>query len=714
MKKVYFLLLFLIFTVDSWSQSQRRSLLIQTPSIAQIESTSCWAASMEMALKSFDKNAWYNQKRSRLLSPLTFNKLLDSLKQVNRFGSFKVSTTMKSDDVRILKGRRYDIVEADSLPWVNFQDNFELSKSPMIFWKKFGTANGQYHVNIFRGYEHTKLQANQMRFIFVNDPWPNIQEGKKGGANYILTYEFYKKKPIALPVSRLPNNAEFPNMAVLYDFKLPPKTTTFYQSNSSNWDNRKYANIVSKFSTEPTTPKIIEQANKTLSHVQTSASDSLLEYTKITKTSTQVDVNSILKVVTFFLVDNDVRDTLTTSTSKITFDKYKLFDGYTTLFEDAPSYLVTLKTNNKPSTVIAVEATDKKELYTTRIERFNTSVAAVVARVVNLAANNPNLPQSFEAIKTAYFYRSYNEANDFIILEQQGQSNPLVLIDLSKGMDLFDEPTKDSIQTDNFNFRTRILEGENLDKMKLYLATTTKSCENDCKYKISEAGMSMIDACQKLISKSDSTASYIQNDGSIYLTCRNFKIPAKYLYSDLRKDGLISIFANYAPNIEGKDSYFNFQWVPSYTQNDYDVFKANNCSTCLPKPPMNYPYPSGSENAVYELIFVPVQSYKMLRSNSHKNEYPNWARLKNVAIRPSDMETIENPRLEASDGYFNMSEGEQKYLSQYKADLPIYPIKGILSSKGVVCDVILKDSGKRVQCYVLNSYDSALLWQEEK
>ena len=81
----------------------------------------------------------------------------------------------------------------------------------------------------------------------------------------------------------------------------------------------------------------------------------------------------------------------------------------------------------------------------------------------------------------------------------------------------------------------------------------------------------------------------------------------------------------------------------------------------------------------------------MLGKFEYISDSLNWVKLKIKAIYPANIKQIGNPRLESFNGYLNTDGGEKNLLNNYSS---------IMSSKGIICDVLLKD-GTMIQCYVL-------------
>jgi hypothetical protein len=224
--------LFFILICFNISGQQRKSVLLKTSNVGQIATESCWAASTQMLLSAYENNITdiqcklifndildtscykyiscsdtvvnYRAKsdmiflRTNTANPKHVDELVNEV-FTNRFKGFSFVVKQPVSNFHQLKnsiqvdlGNDFNVTRMDSLDWASMKHNFDKpDRSPMCLYKHIV---GNSHVTVFCGYEHTKLNKKQMKWIFVKDPWPQNQLTYKGGSQYVITYEFYKKK----------------------------------------------------------------------------------------------------------------------------------------------------------------------------------------------------------------------------------------------------------------------------------------------------------------------------------------------------------------------------------------------------------------------------------------------------------------------------------------------------------------------------------------
>jgi hypothetical protein len=529
----------------------------------------------------------------------------------------------------------------------------------------------------------------------VKDPWPQNQLTYKGGSQYVITYEFYKKKDGSSSADDDPQN---PSNTLFYNFKYNnylgnTVVPTYYEANTRNWNEKDttYYNVVTDTSL---INSLQTQADTVLSHLKKTASDTLLNYVGLQKNhDVVINERNILKLIN---VDNS------TGTFQNNDVIPNIFKSYLTLFDAIPTYLVPVVKNDTFLTVMAFEPTAKKQWYTTRVEKYQKSILELVREVVK-NTSSPNSPQKLSDIKAVYLNRTYGSSNDFLIIEPKNHPEK-ILVDLFGTIDFLSNPDKVG-KTGYYNYKVHNLNEPKLKGFQTYLSPKSPQNGSTDNLKITEGGKRLIQACQKLLARSDSTCFY--GDGVNIVYCRNDTMPASCYNkgnSTYKGDSShVTFLATQYPYRSGNKYCFNIGWTKDWG--------SGTCQGCIPKK-VYFPFnPETASNQVYELIFVPVSKYKGLRNNDHSLQGDNYHKqVKLLAIQPIDMAKIDTLSLflESTDGYMNKQPKEKEHYHE------------IYSSKGVVCEVTLK-TGEKIQCYVLNDYDGGSIegsgtvrWKEKK
>jgi hypothetical protein len=722
------------------SGQQRKSVLIKTSNVGQIYNVSCWAASTQMLVNAY--NPTLTNEQCRLISNAAGNsceyicsdtivlgkyyttKLRASGDSIREENIFDLGATAKSLNLVInnvfplefigLKGivkmpasaydtfnlaikdtcKKYNfkISRMNHLSWETFKDNFgDPFRSPIYAYKRF--SEDESHITVYCGYEHSKYNQKQMRWIYVKDPWPQNQKTEKGGTQYITTYEFYKKdeSPTKVrldPVKSLIYNLVYKNLAI-------PK---YSEDNTANWNEKDttYYNIVTNLD-DNLYNSVATQADTLLAHLTNTASDTLLKYVGLQKTGATINQANILQLIQVNAIENT--NTLQNQSNEyISFPN--VFKNTLTLYDAIPTYLVPVVKNNTFLTVMAFEPTAKNQWYTTRVEKYQKSILELVREVVK-NTSSPNSPQKLSDIKAVYLNRTYGSSNDFLIIEPKNNSEK-ILVDLFGTIDFLPNPDKVG-KTGYYNYKVHKLNEPKLKDFHTYLSPKSPQNGSTDNLKITEGGKRLIQACQKLLARTDSTCFY--GDGVNIVYCRNDTMPASCYNkgnSTYKGDSAhVTFLTTQYPYRLGNKYCFNIGWTKDWG--------SGTCQGCIPKK-VYFPFnPETASNQVYELIFVPVSKYKGLRNNDHSLQGDNYHKqVKLLAIQPIDMAKIDTLFLESTDGYMNKHPKEKEHYDE------------IYSSKGVVCEVTLK-TGEKIQCYVLNDYDGGSIegsgtvrWKEKK
>lgn len=714
--------LFFFFTFNSYSQ-ERKSTLLSIPIIGQYGSTSCWAASTQMLVNAYDKNLntqcellrrdiiqcnqrghdtckCINYKIISLAAEKPFWFFLNNILRPN-FKEFKISTKMAttpykrwSDSINHWTPKnKYSINRQDVFPWAALKQNFDGDKkSPMCFWKRFSDEVSKSHITVFCGYEHTKYDNQQMKWIFVKDPYPIRKEGMidGGGAKYLITYEFYKKD--------VENSLEYddPLNSVIYGFKYSDSTKipAYAKADTilnSEIKNNKYYNIVTNTDRNPL-ETVKNQAKKVLTNLKAIGSDSLLNYIGLQKDSVFVDGTEILKLIDIdfndFIVINDSLSYGDSTLERIN-DIFNLTPSLLTIFDAKCTYLVPAKKKDSTLSIMAFEETKKKQWYTTRIEIFPQSIFSIVKRFFPI-----------KNINAVYLNRDYGLTNDFLIIEPKIKlKKPLILIDLNGTMKDFKNPY-DSVNMGAYEAKAHKLVGEKAHLMKQYLSPYSKSCEANCKYKITEAGKAFIKSYQDLVQNSN-TISCITTPS---IRCKRFLAPSSdfHFIDSLSQISFTSFFRNdYIENPEG-NNVFRTPLIGNFWIRDNlgrKMYKRvvqifGSCTECNPdsafSPKSQTPDKTNrfDDDSFQQVIFVPIAKYKAL--NNRHYDITDFERLKSLALSPLDMKQINDPFIESEKGY--LANSNVKDSNNYR---------DILSITGIVSEVILKN-GNKIQCYILN------------
>lgn len=170
----------------------------------QLGEQTCWAASLEMLQSAYkkptDKNdlqILYIQKKTgaescenyqncpeevaNSVQALTLTDLNAELKAL--FGGHLVYS--ENDDTLSGHVNQSDI---EQLNWQTVKDNFKISQSPMLFWRKYGQTGEQYHITVGVGYLEIKVEEHHTaKYLLVNDPWTKKLDS--AGIRYLLNFD---------------------------------------------------------------------------------------------------------------------------------------------------------------------------------------------------------------------------------------------------------------------------------------------------------------------------------------------------------------------------------------------------------------------------------------------------------------------------------------------------------------------------------------------
>jgi hypothetical protein len=212
--------------------------------------------------------------------------------------------------------------------------------------------------------------------------------------------------------------------------------------------------------------------------------------------------------------------------------------------------------------------------------------------------------------------------------------------------------------------------------------------------KVSEGGRQIIKACQKLISRADSTCSFGQNEDLTF--CRNSVVLENYLFPseyDITKTipKPVPFIATYYPLRTGPDRKNLIFYIQSQAKYQTEF---NPCPTCYPKNSIYYPYTSTDANL--EVLLIKIADYQSLEKIDYTTPQSNWYNLADKAVPTNTIKQIGNPRLESFNGYMNTDIKEKKLPNNYTS---------IMSAKGIICDVLLTN-GNIEKCYLLCNNDT--------
>jgi hypothetical protein len=141
-------------------------------------------------------------------------------------------------------------------------------------------------------------------------------------------------------------------------------------------------------------------------------------------------------------------------------------------------------------------------------------------------------------------------------------------------------------------------------------------------------------------------------------------------------------------------AYFSTIWA------EKGIYPALMCPEAIPETVL-YPFEhDNTQNHVFQSVMVPVGAYQAF-PDPQKRLAIGYPALTRLAVKPEDIKSINDVYLECPTGYIKRTEG-----TNY-AD--------VRSSKGIICDILLKN-GQNIQCYLINNYDGAgtLLWKKHR
>jgi hypothetical protein len=730
MKSFYSFILFLFLFNVSKSQ-ERKTVLIKTPLVEQYGGTSCWAASTQMLVNSFqnftdiqcdlfcksyfnaDTNCFngvsnylpYCKQPARLRNKTRqFGYFISDLKQY--FTNYDCLVKIDKDNTflqdslrnwqRNLGSTKYTIAKKDSIGWSILKQSFQQTRSPICHWKYFDSAlqTNDFHINIFSGFEHTKFNKQQMRWLFVNDSWPGTDEAIKGsgGAKYIITYEFYKKET--------PELLKQPPSAVFYNLSYSGNSSTISALDSTaHWSetDTTFYNVVKNVKRDS---KALNQAQSLLNHITASSSDSLLNFVNLKRNNIAIDQNNALMLVSLTPINYDVNHSFITyngkfqKVSKTIIDIFSKSKTLLTLFDTDTTMLVPVKntSSNELLTVMSFKKTKKKQWYTSRLETYTKSILEVVKKSVEKSGKKVN------KVKAVYVSSQNIYSKDYLIIEFEQKNEPSLLVDLFSKMDDF-KNADDSLQIGFYNTKIHQLSVAKQEQLIQYFSPATKICET-CK--ISEAGKAFIKSYGDLVKRATkfSIDTLRTNETDCPYYCQEFTAPSSDFNKNISNGTKISFLSSFNIfNTAHINSFFTplidssrvrtdpndaTKTIPKYIQQ-----YSSNCSNCYVSPTFTYPkYGYNDSSFVQIIIFIPISIYKTYKDK--KFDDTDFEYLQNFAINPQEMTSIGDPFLEANDGYLSVTNSTlKKNCNDTK------------SITGVVCNVKVK-SGETIQCYVFN------------
>jgi hypothetical protein len=213
-------------------------------------------------------------------------------------------------------------------------------------------------------------------------------------------------------------------------------------------------------------------------------------------------------------------------------------------------------------------------------------------------------------------------------------------------------------------------------------------------FEITESGRLIIEACQKLVKGQG--CEIIENSGSYYEQCIITDLPIKEWRDsssliDVKRYPIRIHYKKYL-GIEDKlvnrfQMGWNYEWFDSTLINRV----VNKCKDCYPKIE-NYKIvnekPIGEQLGGNFIYFVPIEKFKKYKNTSGKRYDSDIEKIYyNLALHPSEMKDIINPRIEIQKGFL-ATNFKKNYLDTS------YPV-------GLICDIILKNN-TLVNCYVFN------------
>ena len=711
-KTIIFSLFMLGFEVIGYAQNNFAILKVDT--VAQKGISSCWVSSTKMLLNYFgDTNLLDTITR---LNGYTGNpnsvpvikfseystKVLTSNKlKINSYSLSRNYAPNSSDyDQQKRSFPKANIIKQDSLPWVQMRE--ALKMGPMILWKEMGLYNEKSHIVVLNGYEHQFSEKHQIRWISVKDPWP-----VKKASEYLMTYEFYKKKNS----SSSPLTLENPRNALFYGFKVNNISTGRVLASNSTAIPSGRINIVTKVSSNTTLMRdsVALQAQKTLNHLLKYSSGNIKSSFGLNQASLNTDSRNIIKLQMVNFLGGGIKTTISVDNSQPCVPAWL---AGVSLFDADDTYLVNVKKNNFIA-VISMGITQNGELYTTHLEKYGSSTAEIINTVL---ANLIRPPARNNDITEAYFHRSYDSGlQDFLIVNPNSEKP--VLVDLFSKMDEFKNPDK-SIKAGVFDLKIHTLAGAKLSQFETYISPITKTCEQnspvtECPNKVSEAGKiffqsykNIISNYHKMILKNPDTLSLLKNAGCGYII--DYFTTSKKDFSRITNGDSISFASSFnyleAPNYKNMfitplidDSYYIFgsgKYVNTKPDSSIPSLRyanqAYNSESCFPFPKQFKFSAFGyrQDSLFVQTIFVPVITYKLLQNK--KFDDSDFEYLQNYAVNPKEIMDLDNPLIESNEGYLSTINTTLKQNCNEQKSIT-----------GVVCDLKLKNN-QTVQCYVFN------------
>lgn len=213
---------------------------------------------------------------------------------------------------------------------------------------------------------------------------------------------------------------------------------------------------------------------------------------------------------------------------------------------------------------------------------------------------------------------------------------------------------------------------------------------------ISRAAREVIGSFNILMTKVDTTCCYtspntpctkddIKKVDLAKQHLHHFEIDAKYLYPKSNMDGKTSMLALAKKDPENGDYNFHIQ---SYKDLIKDTVSSCIKCGCLPKQ-VKYPYTNPDGN--FNVVFVPIQEYKVL------SNYDFDTILSAKTIKTNLIKQIGKPYLESLGGFISTKKSDN--------------FNNKTASEGIIVE-ILKMDNSIVRCYVICNDPTRLQWKE--